>query len=118
MRLGGRGQEYVEDPAKTMQNCLNASVIVAATVTDFKPGMSTRSMPPQCHYSLTLADMQALRGTLPHGELKIIITGNAQPVKDQEIVLFGSYQGEHFAFEGQIADEVASLKKKIADEKK
>ena len=42
----GRGQDFVEDPIMKKQQCLNATVIVAATITDFKPGMQTRSMPP------------------------------------------------------------------------
>ena len=46
MRIAGRGLEYVENPAENIAKCMQAAIIIIATIVDFKPGMSTRSMPP------------------------------------------------------------------------
>ena len=69
--------DEVESPEQVLSKCMNSSIIVAATITDFKQGISTMSFPPQCHYPLTLSKPVALRGVIPSGDLKIIIEGSA-----------------------------------------
>eukprot|EP00702_Spironucleus_salmonicida_P006894 EST48185.1 hypothetical protein SS50377_11668 [Spironucleus salmonicida] len=101
--------DSMPEHVRVERQMLTAEVIVYAKISAAKAGMATMSLPPQCHYQLTLAEATPIRGSVPAGPVKLIIVGEAQPALNTGMALFGSSQDGHLAFTGMLVKSLADI---------